>query len=72
MECRFSVKAKAFCFTMKEGSSDLQLEEMRKGFIGVILVGPQSSVWFVAKVEEAFLSQVKEVTVAFFMRMRIC
>ena len=66
MERQFSIKAKAFCFTMKEGSSNLQLEERRKDFTGVILVGPQSSVWLVAKVEEAFLSQVKEVTAAYF------
>ena len=36
MERRFFVKAKALCFTAKEGSSDLQLEERRKGFVGVI------------------------------------
>jgi hypothetical protein len=51
MERRFSVEAKAFCFTAKEGSTDLRLEERRKGFVGVIRVGPQSAVWLVAKVE---------------------
>jgi hypothetical protein len=56
MECRFSTKAKAFCFTMKDGSSDLRLEERMKSFDGVILVGPQSSIWLAAKVEEVFLS----------------
>jgi hypothetical protein len=53
MERWFSVKAKAFCFTAKEGSTDLRLKERRKGFVKVIRVGPQSAVWLVAKVEEA-------------------
>jgi hypothetical protein len=56
MEMRFSVEAKAFCFMVKEGSTDLRLEERRKGFVGVIRVGPQSAVWLVAKVEEAVQS----------------
>ena len=56
MERRFSIEAKAFCFTAKEGSTDLRLEERRKGFVRVIRVGPQSAVWLVAKVEEAFQS----------------
>jgi hypothetical protein len=34
MERRFLVEAKAFCFTAKEGSTELRLEERRKGFIG--------------------------------------
>jgi hypothetical protein len=56
MECRFSVEAKAFCFMVKNESSNLHLEERGKGFVGVILVGSQSSIWLVAKVEEVFLS----------------
>jgi hypothetical protein len=56
MERQFSVEAKAFCFTAKEGSFDLRLEERRKGFVGVIRVGPQSVAWLVAKVEEALQS----------------
>jgi hypothetical protein len=56
MERRFSVEAKAFCFTVMEGSTNLRLEERRKGFVGVIRVGPQSAVWLVAKVEEAVQS----------------
>jgi hypothetical protein len=39
MERRFSVEAKAFCFMAKEGSTELRLEERRKGFVGVIRVG---------------------------------
>ena len=62
MERQFSVeaKAKAFCFTVKEGSSDFRLEERMKGFVGVLRVGPQSAAWLVAKVEEALQSQVKK------------
>ena len=56
MERRFSVEVKAFCFMAKEGSSDLQLEERRKGFVGVLRVGPQNAAWLVAKVEEALQS----------------
>ena len=66
MECRFAVEAKAFYFTAKEESSDLWLEERRKGFDGVIIVGLQISVWLVAMVEKAFLSQMKEDTVKYF------
>ena len=66
MERQFSIEAKAFCFTVKEVSSDHRLEKRRKGFAGVFLVGSQSSVWLVAKVEEVFLSRVKEVTDAYF------
>jgi hypothetical protein len=58
--CYEKAVLKAFCFTAKEGSTELQLEERRKGFIGVIRVGPQSAVWLVAKVEEAVQSQVKD------------
>lgn len=68
MERRFSVEAKAFCFIAKEGSSDLWLEERRKGFIGVIIVDLQSSVWLVAMVEEAFL----KIQSSIFVRMRKC
>jgi hypothetical protein len=39
MERWFSVEAKAFYFTAKEGSTDLRLEERRKDFVGVIRVG---------------------------------
>ena len=56
MERHFSVEAKALCFTAKEGSYDLRLKERREGFVGVIIVGLQSSFWLVAVVEEAFRS----------------
>ena len=32
MEWRFSIEAKSFCFSIKEGFSDLHLEERRKKF----------------------------------------
>ena len=41
MERRFSVEAKAFYVTVKEVSTELRLEERRRGFVGVIRVGPQ-------------------------------
>ena len=52
MERRFSVEAKAFCFMAKKGSTELWLVERRKGFVGVIRMGPQSAIWLVAKVEK--------------------
>jgi hypothetical protein len=64
MERGFSVEAKAFCFTAKDGSTYLSLEERRKGFVKVIRVGPQSAVWLVAKVEEAVQSPRGQVGLA--------
>ena len=72
MERWFSVEAKAFCFTAKEGSNDLWLEERRKGFVWVIRVGPQSAVWLEAKVEEACQSQAKEGSVSDFREDEKC
>jgi hypothetical protein len=60
MERQFSVEAKAFCFTAKEGSIELRLEERRKGFVGVIRVGLQGAFWLVAKVEEVVQAQAKD------------
>jgi hypothetical protein len=39
MERQFSVDAKTFNLLAKEGLSVFCLEERRKGFVGVILVG---------------------------------
>ncbi|XP_059440244.1 uncharacterized protein LOC132172707 [Corylus avellana] len=58
MERRFSVEAKTFFFSTK--ASKLRLEERRKGFVGLILVGQRSASWLAATVEEASQSQVKE------------
>ena len=41
MECRFSIEAKTFCFSVNEGCLDLQLEERRKGFVGFIFASNQ-------------------------------
>jgi hypothetical protein len=60
MEQRFSVEAKSFCFSAKEGFSNFHLEEKRKGFVGVILVGHQCFAWLVAAVEEVVQSLMKK------------
>jgi hypothetical protein len=51
MERRFKVEAKAFFFSVK--AAKFRLEERRKGFLGLILVGPQGASWLAATVEEA-------------------
>ena len=59
MEWRFSIEAKSFCLSAKEGCPDLCLEEKRKGFIGVIFVSQPCASWLVDTVEEVSQSQVK-------------
>jgi hypothetical protein len=58
MERRFSIKAKSFCFSSKEGSSLFRLDERRKKFVGYIFVSTQCSAWLVDTVEA--VCQVKE------------
>jgi hypothetical protein len=58
MECRFSIKAKSFRFSSKEGPFLFWLEERRKKFIGYILVSTQCASWLTDTVEAA--CQVKE------------
>jgi hypothetical protein len=58
MERRFKVEAKTFFFSTKDAK--LCLEERRKGFLGLILVGHRSASWLVATVEEVSLSPVLE------------
>jgi hypothetical protein len=58
MERRFSIEAKSFCFSSKEGSSLFRLEERRKKFVGYIFVSTQCSSWLIDTVEAA--CQVKE------------
>jgi hypothetical protein len=53
MECRFSVEAKTFSFSVISGKAVLRLEEKRKHFSGFILLGGKGSVWLADKVEEA-------------------
>ena len=45
MERRFSVKSKTFNLSAKE--SVVCLEERRKGFVGVILLGHHCAAWLV-------------------------
>jgi hypothetical protein len=54
MERRFKVEAKTFFFLTK--SSQIHLEERRKGFLGLILVDRRGSAWLAKIVEEALRS----------------
>jgi hypothetical protein len=56
MECRFVVEAKEFLFSVKSGFSDLRLEEKRKSFLGVVILGALCSAWLVDTVKEALKS----------------
>jgi hypothetical protein len=53
MERRFSIEAKSFFFSSKNGSSLFRLEERRKNFLGYIFVSTQGSSWLVDTVEAA-------------------
>jgi hypothetical protein len=53
MERRFSIEAKSFFFSSKNGSSLFRLEERRKNFLGYIFVSTQGSSWLEDTVEEA-------------------
>jgi hypothetical protein len=57
MERRFFVEAKTFLFSIEEGKYVLRMEERRKGFSGVVLLGLQCTTWVVAVVKEALQSQ---------------
>ena len=58
MERQFSIEAKSFRFSTKDGSSLFRLEERRKKFVGYIFVSPHCSSWLIDTVEAACL--VKE------------
>jgi hypothetical protein len=58
MERRFSIEAKVFYFSAKEGSPVLRLEERRKKFLRFIFASIPCSSWLVDTVEAACL--VKE------------
>jgi hypothetical protein len=60
MERRFSVEAKSFFFSAKQGSEFLRLEEKRKGYGGFILLGAKCSGWLADMVEEAIEAQRKD------------
>ena len=70
MERRFSIEAKSFCFSAKEGSPDLRLEERRKGFIGFIFASFHYSSWLVDTVEAT--SKVKDDIAKSYMREIRC
>ena len=53
MERHFSIEAKSFCFSIKEGFSDLCLEERRKKFEGFIFASPPCAAWLRDTVEAA-------------------
>jgi hypothetical protein len=58
MERWFSIEAKSFCFSIKEGFSDLRLEERRKKFVGFIFESSPCAAWLRDTVEAA--TQVEE------------
>jgi hypothetical protein len=58
MERRFSIEAKSFCFSARDGFSDFRLEERRKNFVGFIFTSSLCASWLVETVEAA--CQVKE------------
>jgi hypothetical protein len=60
MERRFTVEAKTFSFSAKEGNSVIRLKEKRKGFGGFIFLGIKCSDWLTDTVEEALEAQKKE------------
>jgi hypothetical protein len=51
MERRCCVEAKSFVFTVVEGASVVRLEERRRNFSGLVLVGAQSVGWLVSTME---------------------
>jgi hypothetical protein len=57
MEWHFSTEAKDFCFSAKEGSPVIRLEERRRKFVGFIFASIQCSSWLVDMVEEACLEK---------------
>ena len=59
MEQRFSIEAKSFCLSVKEGCPDLRVEKKRKGFVEVIFVSQPCASWLVDTVEEVSQFQVK-------------
>jgi hypothetical protein len=56
MEWRFFVEAKSFLFLVEEDVAMVQLEEISKGFAGVVSLGLQFAVWVVATMELALLN----------------
>jgi hypothetical protein len=57
LERHFFVEAKTFLFSVEEGKSVLRMEERRKGFLGVVLLGLQCIAWVIAAVKDALQSK---------------
>jgi hypothetical protein len=71
MECRFSVEAKTFSFSVISGKAVLRLEEKRKRFGGFILLGSKGLVWLADMVEEALGVPKKEFARSFNDEVRV-
>jgi hypothetical protein len=56
MESRFFVEAKSFVFSMVKGKPELRLEGRRKGYAGVVSLGPRCVAWLIVTVEEVMRS----------------
>jgi len=52
MESRFFVEAKSFCLSVVKGLVELRVEEKRKGFSGVAVLGMRWTAWPLSMVEE--------------------
>jgi hypothetical protein len=51
MERQCCVEAKSFVFTVVEGASVVRLEERRRNFSGLVLLGAQSVGWLISMME---------------------
>jgi hypothetical protein len=60
MESDFFMEAKSFSFSVEKGKSELQLEERRKCYDGVVSLGPRCVAWLIVTVEEALQSSGDE------------
>jgi hypothetical protein len=52
MQHRFFIEAKAFTFSVEAGRSELQLEERRSGYAGVIFLVARCVAWLIKRIEE--------------------
>jgi hypothetical protein len=52
MERQFAVEAKSFQFSVVEGALVLRVEERRKGFSGVVHLGPLCFAWLASTLDE--------------------
>jgi hypothetical protein len=56
MESHFFVEDKSFSFWVEKDKSGLRVEERRKGFDGVVSLGPWCVAWLIVTVEEVLQS----------------